>query len=317
MAGIGSRREAPGVLRVSALAALAMVAFAANSVLARLALGGDAADPGTYTVLRLLSGAGVLVLLARLSTARRRRPSGRTGSWASAALLTAYAAAFSSAYVDLGAAVGALVLFAVVQTVMFTAAVRSGEHPGRSGWSGLALALAGLVLLVAPGASSPDPVGAVLMAVAGLAWAGYTLRGRGGGRPIDVTAGNFLRSLPIAAALSIPVLLVGRDGVHVSAEGATLSVLSGAVASGGGYALWYTVLPWLTRVQSGIIQLAPAPLAALAGLAVIGEPVTARVLLSSLLILGGVLIGVLRPSGSGPAHAPSPAVGTSVDKTVR
>lgn len=295
MAGVERRGQALRVLRVSLLAALAMTAFAANSVLARLALGGGEIDPATFTLLRLLAGASVLVLIVRKPAAVDRRVWAGAGSWPSAVLLLTYAVSFSYAYVNLGAATGALVLFAVVQTVMFTAAMRSGERPGLAGWSGLALAVAGLVMLVAPGVSRPDPIGALLMSVAGVAWAGYTLRGRGSGRPVLVTAGNFLRSVPLAVALWVPVLLLRREAVHVGAEGAVLAVISGAVASGLGYALWYTVLPWLTRAQSGIVQMAPAPLAAIGGLAVLGEPITAKVLLSSLLILSGVLIGVLRP----------------------
>src|SRR5664279_2867203 len=162
------------VVRVWLLAALAMVAFAANSVVARLALGGGGIDPGTFTLIRLASGAGVLVLLVR---ARARARGGvesssrvRAGSWRSAGLLLTYAVTFSYAYLRLGAGTGALVLFAVVQAVMFTAAIRSGEHPGRAGWFGLVLAIVGLVMLVGPGASRPDPVGAALMAVAGASW---------------------------------------------------------------------------------------------------------------------------------------------------
>ncbi|WP_411282628.1 DMT family transporter [Lapillicoccus sp.] len=294
-AGLGSRPH--GVLRVGLLAALAMTAFAANSVLARLALDGGGIDPGTFTVIRLSAGASVLVLIVRASARADRRRWAGAGSWPSAALLLTYAGAFSFAYVSLGAATGALVLFGVVQTVMFTAALRSGERPGVAGWSGLALAVAGLVLLVAPGVSRPDPVGALLMALAGVAWAGYTLRGRGAGHPVLVTAGNFLRSVPMALAVGVPVLLLHREGVHIGQQGAVLAVLSGAVASGLGYVLWYTVLPWLTRVQTGIVQLAPAPLAAIGGLAVLAEPLTSRVLLASLLILGGVLIGMWRPRG--------------------
>ncbi len=281
------------VVRVWLLAALAMIGFAANSVVARLALGGGGIDPGTFTLIRLASGAGVLVLLVRARGGIGSPLSVRAGSWKSAGLLLAYAVTFSYAYLRLGAGTGALVLFAVVQAVMFTAAIRSGEHPGRAGWFGLALAVVGLVTLVGPGASRPDPVGAALMAVSGVAWAGYTLRGAQVERPVMATAENFLRSVPLAVALWITVLLLARGTVHVDAAGVWLAVLSGAVASGLGYALWYTVLPWLSHVQSGLIQLSPAPLAAVGALAALGEPITLRVLLSSLAILTGVMIGVL------------------------
>jgi len=287
-------------VRIWLLAALAMAAFAANSVLARLALGGGGIDPGTFTLIRLASGAGVLVLLMRARGSFGSPLGVRAGSWRSAGLLLAYAVTFSYAYLRLGAGTGALVLFAVVQAVMFTAAIRAGEHPGGAGWFGLALAAVGLVMLVGPGASRPDPSGAALMAVSGVAWAGYTLRGAQVTRPVAATAENFLRSVPLAVVLWIAVLLLARGTVHVGAEGAWLAVLSGAVASGLGYALWYAVLPWLSHVQSGLIQLSPAPLAAVGALAVLGEPITLRVLLSSLAILTGVMIGVLHGSNTRP-----------------
>jgi drug/metabolite transporter (DMT)-like permease len=285
------------LVRLITLAVLAMVAFAANSVLARLALDRDHIDAGTFTLVRLASGALVLWLLVRRSPPRVRAGAG-PGSWPSAALLFGYAATFSFAYLSLGAATGALVLFAVVQTVMFTAAVRAGERPGRSGWAGLAIALAGLLALVAPGAAAPDLAGTVLMAAAGIAWGFYSLRGRRSSSPLAETAGNFVRSVPLAVALWLLLLALGQTVAVHGATGLLLAVLSGAVASGLGYALWYTVLPWLTRAQSGIVQLAPAPIAAVAGLMLLGEPITWRVLLASVMILGGVLLGVLHPTGS-------------------
>lgn len=282
-------------MRVPILATLAMVAFAANSVIARLALDDGAIDPGTFTLLRLLSGACALALILRFSSRTDRRNRVAVGSWSSAALLLIYAATFSYAYVNLGAAAGALTLFAVVQIVMFTVAVRSGEQPGLATFTGLLLAMAGLVALVGPGVSRPDPIGALLMSIAGVAWAGYTLRGRTSERPILMTSGNFLRSLPLALALWLPSTVFQRDAIHVDTQGVALAVASGAVASGIGYAIWYAILPSLTRVQSGIVQLLPAPLATLGGLVLLGEPITARIISASLLILSGVLIGVLRP----------------------
>jgi drug/metabolite transporter (DMT)-like permease len=278
--------------RLVAGTALAMVAFAANSVLARLALERGHIDAGTFTLVRLGSGAVALWLLVR-GTARVGEDQVRAGSWGSGALLFTYAATFTFAYLTLGAATGALVLFAVVQTVIFTVALRAGERPGWSGWTGFAVALAGLVALVAPGVTSPDPAGVAVMAAGGVAWGFYSLRGRRSATPVADTAGNFVRSVPMAVALSVVLLVSGHPPDVDGVTGVLLAVLSGAVASGLGYALWYTVLPWLTRTQSGIVQLAPAPIAALAGLAVLGEPITARMVLASALILGGVLLGVL------------------------
>jgi drug/metabolite transporter (DMT)-like permease len=271
-----------------------MLAFAANSVLARLALGSRGIDPGTFTLLRLLAGASALVFIVFFSTPSDRRKLEFLGSWSSATLLLIYAATFSYAYLELGAATGALILFAVVQTVMFVVALRSGERPGFAGIAGLMLAVAGLIALVGPGVSRPDPIGALLMSIAGVAWAGYTLRGRGSDRPVLVTAGNFLRSVPLVLVLWFLAVLIQREAIHVDAKGVGLAILSGAVTSGLGYAIWYTVLPSLTRAQSGIIQMAPAPLATLGGLLLLGEPITMKLLLASFLILSGVLIGVLR-----------------------
>jgi drug/metabolite transporter (DMT)-like permease len=281
-----------------ALAGLAMVAFAANSVLARLALGDDNADPASFTLIRICSGAIVLALLASRS-GNGSEGTGwlSAGSWISAVCLVGYAAGFSVAYVSLGAATGALVMFAVVQLVIFGVAVRSGERPGAATWFGLSLAALGLVFLAAPGLDAPDTMGLAVMAGAGLAWAAYTLRGRTVVRPLDVTASNFVRGVPLVVGLSAVTVLVTGDLGTLTSAGALEAVLSGAVASGLGYAVWYAVLPRLTRVQSGIIQLLPAPLAAIGGLLLIGEPVTARVLLSSLLILGGVALG-LRPAAA-------------------
>ena len=276
------------------LALAAMIAFAANSVIARSALGNRGIDPGTFTLLRLLAGALALALIALVTTRREREKLNGAGSWSSATLLLIYAAAFSYAYLELGAATGALVLFTVVQTFMFIAALRSGERPGIAGGCGLVLALMGLVALLGPGISRPDPIGALLMSIAGFAWAGYTLRGRGADRPVLVTAGNFVRSVPLALVLWLLVILIHRHSIHIGFKGVGLAILSGAVTSGLGYGIWYSVLPSLTRAQSGIIQLLPAPLATLGGLALLGEPITLRILLASLFILSGVLIGVLR-----------------------
>jgi drug/metabolite transporter (DMT)-like permease len=215
------------------------------------------------------------------------------GNWTSSLMLVAYAAAFSFAYVSLGAALGALVLFAVVQIVIFGASWRSGERASAATWSGLALASLGLVVLAAPGVSAPDLGGVLLMCLAGAAWAGYTLRGRGVSRPLDATASNFVRGVPLSLVVLLPVAAFHTDSMHLTWAGAGYAVVSGSVASGLGYAIWYAVVPLLTRAQSGIIQLSPAPLAAVGGLLIIGEPITVRVLAASLLILGGVALGVV------------------------
>lgn len=271
-----------------------MIAFAANSVIARSALGNHRLDAGTFTLIRLVAGASALTLIVLSSTVRHKQRFKVFGSWTSAIFLLIYAAGFSYAYLELGAATGALVLFAVVQTVMFVVALKSGERPGIAGIGGLVLAVVGLLALLGPGISRPDPLGALLMSIAGVAWAGYTLRGRGSVQPVFVSAGNFLRSVPLALALWLLVALIHGSSIHIGAKGIGLAILSGAVTSGLGYAIWYIVLPSLTRAQSGIIQMTPAPLATLGGLILLGEPITSKILLSSVLILSGVLIGVLR-----------------------
>ena len=287
-------RPIRGKLALPIWSALAMIAFAANSVIARLALGNRGIDPGTFTLLRLTSGALALFLIVLFPVTRERRKLEILGSWGSALLLVVYAATFSYAYISLGAATGALVLFAVVQTVMLAVALRSGERPGIAGIVGLVLALSGLIALLGPGISRPSPIGAFLMSIAGVAWAGYTLRGRASDRPVLVTAGNFIRAIPLALLPWLFHFALNRREVHLDLRGVALALLSGAVMSGLGYAIWYTVLPSLSRSQSGIIQMAPAPLATVGGLVLLGEPITAQLVIASLLVLTGVLIGVVR-----------------------
>lgn len=267
--------------RTAALAATALVAFAANSVLARLALRTGAIDPASYTSIRLAAGALTLLLLAR----------GRLGgSWASAALLFLYAAPFSFAYLRLTTGTGALILFGAVQATMIASGLGSGERPGAREWTGLLIALAGLVWLVLPGLDAPPLVAAGSMALAGIAWGIYSIRGRRGGTPLLATAGNFVRSAPLALALSAATL----PTAHVTLPGALLATASGALASGLGYAVWYSALPDLSATRAATIQLAVPVLAAFAGVAVLGESVSLRLITAAGLILGGVGLTILR-----------------------
>lgn len=300
MASSTPPQTAPGLTWiVYAGAALAMVAFAANSLLTRSALDSDSIDATTFTAVRLLSGAAVLTAILAVRTRSAPRVLARPAPWRSAAFLFVYAAAFSIAYLRIGAATGALVLFGTVQTVMYAAAILRRDHIGATGWTGLALATAGLVALVAPGVTAPDLGGVALMVLAGVAWAGYTLAGRSSTDPIASSARNFVWTLPLVLLLEV-VMLVARPGsVHADAHGLALAVASGAVASGMGYALWYSVLPRLTRVQSGILQMSPPPLAAVGGLLLLGEPIGLRVILASALILTGVAVGVIGAARSG------------------
>ncbi len=275
--------------RTSVAASAALVGFAANSLLCRAALGARAIDAWSFTGVRLVSGALVLFVLTRV-TSKSRGEESSGGSWASAAALFTYAAAFSLAYLRLSTGVGALVLFATVQATMIGVGIFRGERPSGGEWVGLAIAFAGLVLLTLPGAVAPDPVGVALMSLAGAAWGIYSLRGRASRSPLAATAANFARSVPMALA----GLAIGWSSAHASSRGVWLAATSGAVASGLGYSLWYLALPGLTATRAAVIQLTVPVLAAFAGVLVLGESIRARLAIAGAMILGGVAIAVLR-----------------------
>jgi drug/metabolite transporter (DMT)-like permease len=272
---------------VIGLALLALVAFAANSVLARFALGPDRIDPASFTAIRLASGAIVLWLVLRWQGAAAPSEP-RPGRWTGAALLFLYAAPFSFAYVSLPTGTGALVLFGAVQLTMIGAALHGGERPRPREWVGLLLALLGLVYLNLPGLGAPAPAGVALMALAGIAWGLYSLRGRAAGLPLRRTAESFIFAMPMGILLAA----FSMRGAHLSGVGVGCAVASGALASGGGYAAWYAVLPRLTAARAGTIQLAVPVIAALAGTAILGEPITLRLTLSAAAILGGVGLAI-------------------------
>jgi drug/metabolite transporter (DMT)-like permease len=271
-------------VRTAVLVLTALLAFAANSVLARLALRSGAIDAVSYTGIRLAAGALALALLV---IAGGRRPASR-GNWPGAFWLALYALPFSLAYLALSTGTGALILFGAVQLTMIGTGIARGERPAGREWAGLAVAVVGLVLLVAPGVSAPPVWAAALMAIAGVAWGAYSLRGRGAADPLGETAGNFIRSVALAA----PALLLAKGSLDVSREGALLAAASGAVASGCGYAVWYAVLPALAATRAAVAQLAVPAIAALAGILLLGEPPTLRLLLSGCAILGGVALAV-------------------------
>ncbi|MGY6634145.1 MAG: DMT family transporter [Alkalilacustris sp.] len=279
---------APGtVWKLVALTALAMAAFAANSVLNRLALAQDETDALTYTGVRLASGA--VMLLALLAwRGDWPRPGRIGGSVGGAVALFVYAIAFSFAYLDLGAGTGALLLFAAVQLGILGWAIARGDRPGGLEWAGFAVAVLFLVLLLAPGLTAPDPLAAALMIGAGLAWAVYTLIGRGSLAPLVDTGGNFLRCLPVALLLILPGLVWHTT----TTAGWVYAVASGAIASGLGYAVWYAVLPALERATAAYVQLSVPALAAVGGLLFIAEPMTLRLVLCSAGILGGVALAL-------------------------
>ena len=274
-------------VKIALLTAMAMVAFAANSVLNRLALAEGEADALTYTGVRLASGALMLVLiLAWRGTSPRRGRMG--GSTVGALALFLYAIAFSYAYLDLAAGTGALLLFAAVQLGMLGWAIGHGDRPGALEWAGFSVAVLFLVFLVLPGVTAPDPLGAVLMILAGLAWAAYTLIGRGSVAPLVDTAGNFLRCLPVGLLLILPGLFAQTTSV----AGWVYAMASGALASGLGYAIWYSVLPALERSTAAYVQLSVPAIATAGGVLFIAEPLTLRLVLCSLGVLGGVALAL-------------------------
>jgi drug/metabolite transporter (DMT)-like permease len=267
--------------------ALAMLAFAANSLLNRLALGNSAIDAASYTTVRLVSGAIMLGLIGTLS--KERGWLQQRGTWRSAALLFLYAIAFSFAYLSLSTGTGALILFGSVQLTMIIAALVSGERPHFLEWTGLFLALGGLVYLVFPGLKAPSPLGSTLMAAAGISWGFYTLRGRGSSDPLGDTAGNFIRSAPFVLVIS----LFNLRNFHLSTNGLLLAGISGAVTSGLGYVLWYAALRGLTTTRAATVQLSVPVLAAWSGIIFLSEEVSFRLLLAGILILGGIGLAVM------------------------
>ena len=268
--------------RLFACVALAMLAFAGNSLLCRLALKTTPIDAATFTTVRIAAGALTLWVLAR--------GGGLGGSWISALALFAYAAAFSFAYRQLSAATGALLLFGAVQASMIAGGLARGERLRPAQVAGFACALGGLIVLLLPGLSAPPLQASLLMLGAGVAWGVYSLRGRGGGDPLHATAGNFVRAAPFALALS----LLALPQASLSADGVLYAIASGALTSGIGYAIWYAALPRLGAVQAASVQLSVPVLAALGGIALLGETPTLRLTACSVAILGGIALVIVR-----------------------
>lgn len=273
-------------LQIAAVTALAMLAFAGNSLLCRVALRDTAIDAASFTSIRLASGA---LMLAIIMLARGGRP-WTGGTWRAALMLFAYAAFFSFAYRQLTAATGALLLFGAVQTGMLGYGIASGERLRPLQLAGLALAIGGLVYMLLPGLAAPPLEGALLMLAAGAAWAVYSLLGRGGKDPVAGTAGNFLRVVPFTIVLSLTVT------THASLDtaGIAYAVASGAITSGLGYVLWYAVLPSFSAAAAAVIQLSVPAVAAAGGMALLGEPLSIRLVIASATILGGIALTILR-----------------------
>ncbi|MEX2117864.1 MAG: EamA family transporter [Bacteroidota bacterium] len=278
-----------GHIRPTALlAGFTIIAFASNSVLCRLALLPNLIDPGSFTLVRLLSGAIVLVTLVSI----RKGGSWRSPHWLGALALFAYAVPFSFAYVRIPIGIGAIILFPAVQLTMIGWDLFHGKKLHSMEWTGLGLALAGLAILTLPGATAPDPFGAALMAVAGVAWGAYSLIGRGSKNAVANTASNFA----YAVLFAIPLVGSAPLAMHWTTNGLILATVSGGLASGIGYAAWYTILPRISATQAGILQLLVPILATLAGIVILDEPFTMRLAFAAVAIISGVALAVVVPN---------------------
>ena len=272
-------------MRTAVLTALALVAFAGNSLLCRMALGPAAIDAASFSTIRIVAGACCLGLLTSVT---RRGSVWTQGSWRSAVILFVYAIPFSYAYGLLTAGTGALILFGTVQVTMIGGALVEGERPHARQWIGLLVAIAGLVYLLFPGIASPSPTGAALMAVAGVAWALYSIQGRGAVDPVAQNGGNFIRTLPMLLIVSVLALRLR----HVETSGAILAILSGAVTTGLGYAVWYSALRGLTATRAALVQLLVPVITVTGGVVFLREPISPRVVLSAAIVIGGIALAL-------------------------
>lgn len=274
--------EAIAWLKTALYTAIALVAFAANSIICRLALGTAAIDPSSYTVIRLMSGAVVLAIIAGLGRGEGTFAT-HPGQWLSALMLFIYATTFSLAYVSLSAGTGALILFGSVQATMFSWGILKGERPCLLQYGGMVTATAGFVFLMLPGLQAPSLLGACLMAAAGISWGVYSVRGQGAGNSVAVTADNFLRTLPF----SLPMAFVLCKWTTLSMTGVILAVVSGALTSGLGYVIWYTALKGLSTTRAAVVQLLVPVIAAVGGIVFLHEEVSLHLIVAAVLIMSG------------------------------
>ncbi len=266
--------------------ALALIAFAGNSVLCRLALASGAIDAANFTIIRLLSGALALAVILAVSQTRAHtsKPIASKGGWLAAFMLFVYALAFSYAYIWLDTGTGALILFSAVQITMILLGIKAGNRLSGIEWLGIAAAFSGFVYLMIPTLSTPSLAGFLLMSLAGVAWAVYTLKGQGSVNPLSDTTFNFARTLPFL----IVVLLFGLQMSSISREGVILAVMSGALTSGVGYAIWYAALKGLTATQAAVVQLLVPAIAAIGGVMFAGEALSTRLVFATMVIMSGI-----------------------------
>lgn len=276
-------------LRIFALTAATMIAFAGNSLLSRSALRGGWIDAESFTAIRLASAALVVAVIARV----RRRPddAGPHGSWRSAIVLSAYAIAYSYAYLWVGAGAGALLQFGSTQPTMIAGGMLHGERPSLRQWLGLAVAATGMVVINLPSLHAPPPGGAALMIVAGIGWGMFSLDGRGARRPILATAGNLVRCLPFAAVFAAIAVAMSAQ---VTVRGCALAVVTGSVTTGLGYCMWYAVMPVLGASRAAITQLSVPVITAVAAIVLLDEPLGRDVAIGGCVILGGLALALWR-----------------------
>jgi len=275
------------IFKVIILTCLALIAFSANSVLCRLALGNGAIDASSFTVIRLLSGTFVLLII--MGATRKPTETSSRGSWFASGMLFVYATTFSFAYISLDTGTGALILFSSVQITMILLSLMSGGRLRISEWIGVVIAFVGFIYLILPSVSTPSVKGFVLMTLAGIAWGIYTLKGRGSKSPLRDTGYNFLRTTPLVFLLAFFTL----NTISYSIEGIALALLSGGVTSAIGYTIWYIALGGLSSTQAAVLQLSVPVIAALGGVIFVSETITFRLIVSAAMVLGGIFIVVL------------------------
>jgi len=275
-------------LRAIVYTSITMLAFAGNSILCRMALRDGAIDPASFTSIRLLSGAVALLLIVRLTS--NDASIREHGGWISALVLFFYAICFSYAYISLSAGAGALILFGFVQGTMIAMALWSGDRPSVSEWLGWLLAFGGLVWLLVPGIEAPPAIGATLMALAGIGWGVYSIRGRNETNALVSTCSNFVYSIAFVIVLTA-IMYTNAD---ITNRGVILAIVSGALTSGVGYVIWYTALNYLSAMQAALVQLSVPAIAAAGGVILLAEPVSLRLLTSGALILGGISLALIQ-----------------------
>lgn len=274
-------------LKTSLLTGLALIAFAANSVLCRLALGNESIDASSFTVIRLLSGAITLFIISSIKGNNKEELS--KGSWTASFMLFLYAITFSLAYLSVDTGTGALILFGSVQITMVLLSIISGTRLHISEWTGVIIAFTGFIYLILPSITTPSVNGFILMTISGISWSIYTLRGRSSKNPLMDTTYNFVRTTPFVALLAVFTI----QNISYSSEGVVLALLSGGITSGVGYTIWYIALRGLSSTQAAVIQLSVPVIAAIGGVIFVSELITYRLIISATIVLGGILTVVL------------------------